>query len=124
MLGIKEESLADPSPASNALQEEFLGQMVKAENETITVDSNPMRSSKSEYFTGKFHPANLISSPKSSQKSSSKPSSSKRYVVLDDMTVLEVVSSDRQRRQKGGMDALSSRVTKKNPSKSPLLLFN
>jgi hypothetical protein len=87
--------------------------MVKAENGTKAVSTNPLRESKSEYFSGKFQPANLISSPKSSQKSSSKPS--KRYVVLDDMTVLEVTSD---RRKEGGMDALSGRNTKKNPPKS------
>ena len=84
--------------------------MVKAENATNKGSTNPLRSSRSEYFTGKFQASNLISSPKSSQKASSKPS--KRYVVLDDMTVLEVTSDHRKG---GGTDGYN---TKKNPPRS------
>lgn len=87
--------------------------MVKAENGIKAAKTDPQRSSKSEYFSGKFQQAILISSHKSSQRqASSKPS--KRYVVLDDMTILEVTSDRRQE----GLDTFSGRNAKKNPPKS------
>ena len=81
----------EESPPSQAPA--MLNKATKEDDETITVHSNPIRSSKSEYFSGQYRGENMMFSPKSSsQNSSARRSKHKKYVVLDDMTVLEYTS--------------------------------
>jgi hypothetical protein len=81
MLGIKPQpnELKNPNPSNgeSSVTKEggLLAQLnVEHDDETITVLSNPIRSSKSEYYNGKYEKNSLMGSPQPSVSSrKSKP---------------------------------------------------
>jgi hypothetical protein len=82
--------------------------MAAHEEETISVVSNPVRSSRSEYYSGKYEKNSLMGSPRQSI-SSKKSKFQKQYLVLDDMTVIEYTSDKLGKKTNDRNGGLSSK---------------